>query len=427
MGRPPISTRRTRELSRYDGHYDRAAASGVLARLAAPGLFASGAAPADDVLGPPRLIRYVAHPLSPEPGSALTLSQRLYLERFMRPCRPDQITSATHRITWTDSDGVPCTGHYGPSSLGPVVPIAAREALLALWRGLAANTRLGEAALDLSDDDMDVLAATTTDTEPVEIFRIGFEAAARALAQHALLAHRVGHDDPAAFAEALHRSGVFATVAATWYWELQASTFRRGMVPVTLERNGSGVLRYSADTAALLAAMKRTTIAEAQETMRRAVDEEGLSPDRAVRKYHTELDLVAKQYALLDPGTAPRCLALMSHTVDGRLVTVLPTAVEALVSTFTRMLGLVNVEEVASAAAPAAAESVGAQTFHVPDMNCKHCRVTITAVLEAEGAEVGDISLVTKQVVARFDTPAQRDAAFAAIRDSGYTVVTERQ
>jgi copper chaperone CopZ len=401
-----------------DPWYDRAAAARILGRLAAPGLFA----PAE--LGGARRIGYTASALTPEPGARLTLSQRLYLERFMAPCRPDQVISATHRITWTDSEGIPNTGHYGPSQLGPIVPIVAREAVLALWRGLAANTRLAQAALELSDNDFDVLAATTTDQEPMEIFRIGVEAAGRALTQHALIAHHIPFRDPAVFASRWHRSGMFATVASSWYWELQASTHRRGMIPVALERDSGPRVRYTAASVELLAAMKRRTVDDAHETMRRAMTEEGLTAAQAVRKYHTDLDLISRQYALLEPGTQPRCLALTPNAEAGRRVTVLSTAADALVRAFLRLLDLVEIRQV-PAVAPAEDPTVtdADRRFHVPDMNCKHCRTTIAAVLESHGVEVADINLVTKEIVAQFDTLRSRDTAFGAIRDAGYTVI----
>jgi copper chaperone CopZ len=401
-----------------DPQYDRSAAARILGTLAASGLFAA------TELGAARRIGYTASALTPEPGARLTLSQRLYLERFMAPCGPDHITSATHRMTWTDSEGIPNTGHYGPSELGPIVPIAAREAVLALWRGLAANTRLAQAALELSDDDLDVLAATTTDQEPMEIFRIGVEAAGRALTQHALIAHHTSFRTPAVFASQWHRSGMFATVASSWYWELQASTYRRGMIPVALERDSDIRMRYTAQSGELLAAMKRRTIDDAHETMRRAMTVEGLTAAQAVRKYHTDLDLISRQYALLEPGTQPRCLALTPNTEAGRRVTVLSMAADALVAAFLRLLDLVEIRQV-PAVSPAEDGTItdADRRFHVPDMNCKHCRITIAAVLESHGVEVADINLVTKQVVAQFDTLGIRETAFAAIRDAGYTVI----
>jgi copper chaperone CopZ len=391
--------------------YDRGEAARILARLAAPGLFVM-TAPS------PSTVTYTASALVAEPGQRLTLSQRLYLERFMAPCRPEQVTSATHRITWTDTTGVVNTGHYGPSEIGAVMPIAVRETVLALWRGLAANEVLAEAALDLSDDDVRVLAATTTDQEPIEIFRIGIEATGRALAQHALVADTA---DPAEFAKDLRASEIFTAVAVNWYWELQASTYRRGMVPVSLTRGTDGRLRYPADSVAVLTAMKRQTIADAHETMRRATEEEGLTVAQAVGKYHTDLDLISRQYALMDRQTRPRCLASMPAVVDGVRVSVISQVVDAFVETFLDLLPGLQIRQVPAAAAEqTAAED---RIFLVPDMNCKHCKITITAVLESQGIEVGEVDLLTKRVVAMFDTRAQRDAAFSAIRDSGYTIV----
>ena len=66
------------------------------------------------------------------------------------------------------------------------------------------------------------------------------------------------------------------------------------------------------------------------------------------------------------------------------------------------------------------------RTFRIPDMNCKHCRATITALLQAHDAPVTEIDLVSKRVVAGFRTVAAREHAFDAIRDAGYTVVPPR-
>ena len=365
--------------------------------------------------------------MAAEPGSHLTLSQRLYLQRFMRPGEPHHVSSATYRITWTDSDGVLNTGHYGPSELGPIVPIVVRETTLALWRDLAANRRLADAVRQLSDADFNVLAATTTDHEPAEIFRIGIEATGRALAQHALIAHHTPHQTASTFAEAMRDSRMFATVAATWFWELQASTYRRGMIPAAMTIAGDGAIGYTVDTVNLLVAMKQQTIDDAQEVMRRATEEEGLTVAQAVQKYHTNLDLVSKQYALMDPDTPPRCLANMANTIDGSRVRILPGVADTFVRVFLRMLDIVDIRVADTAddsdRGPSTGE--GEQRFHVPDMNCRHCRVTISAVLESLGVEVVDVNLVNRQVVARFGSIGQRDRAFAAVRDSGYTVIAD--
>jgi len=56
-------------------------------------------------------------------------------------------------------------------------------------------------------------------------------------------------------------------------------------------------------------------------------------------------------------------------------------------------------------------------------MNCKHCRATISGLLESMGSPVAEIDLVTKRIVAGFPTVSARELAFDAIRDAGYTVV----
>ena len=410
--------------SRVDG-YDRAAASRILAGLAFPGLFGPGGPVAVEFLGGERDIDYRLAPLVPAAGSHLTASQRRYLTSFMRPCPESMVTSATHRVTWHDSEGIPNVAHCGPSSLGPVVPITARETTLALWHALAADAGLADQIAQLGHGDLAVLEATTTDVEPLEIFRIGVEATGRTLVQHACLAGQTPYRTPAEFARGLRHSGIFAAVAGTWYWELQASTFRRGMIPVSFVSGPGGTVRYPAEVVAVLRAMKEATIAEAHTVMARALTEEKLTVAEAVRKYYHDLDQIAKQYALLPEGEQPRCLALMTHQAGGQRFSVQPGVVDAYVETFARLLGLVRItllpglpeEEITDPAE---------RTFHIPDMNCKHCQATITALLESMEAPVAEMDLVTKRVVAAFRTVAARERAFDAIRDAGYTVVPPR-
>ncbi|GHJ42974.1 hypothetical protein Cs7R123_03160 [Catellatospora sp. TT07R-123] len=396
--------------------YDRTAAAAVLSRLAAPGLFPGNAA-----RHPYRQIAFHRVALRPEPGRSLTLPQRAHLERAMAPCRPEQVVSATDRIIWTDSSGVVNTGYCRSGALGPSTPIAAREAFLALSQALADNQRLAADSYGLSDADLALLAATTTDQEPVEIFRTGADAAARALAQHALIADQAGHADPVGFAAAMLEGGLFTVIASTWYWGLQAATYRRGMIPAAFERGGR--LRYSRQTTALLAAMKRRTVAEADRIMREATGAEGLTVAQALHKYHADLDLVSRQYALMDPGTRPRCLAA-PPTAGGRDSIVEQTAA-ALVAVFTEVLPRLHVEDLGPPADAAGGHAEVSPVFAVPDMVCRHCRVTVTTALETHGADVGFVDLATKRVVAVFTSPGQREAVFATIRQAGYTVVTD--
>ncbi|GAB2512631.1 heavy-metal-associated domain-containing protein [Nocardia heshunensis] len=401
--------------------YDRRAASRVLAVLARPGL---GAPP---VLPPPRRIEYTCAALQPEPGSHLNLSQRLYLERFMRPCRADQVTSATHRIAWTDSDGIPNTGHFRSGGLGPIVPIAMRETVLTLWHALQADTALAQRMSESSPRDEAVLEGTTTDHEPYEIFRVGIEAAGRALAQHALLARTTPYRSAAEFAVGMKDSGIYSAVATRWFWELQASSYRRGMIAVTLSTQPDGTVRYSAETVATLRAMKDMTIEEAHRVMRRAMHTEGLSEAEAIAKYHDELDLISRQYALLPPGTRPACLAAMPHQLDGAHYSILPLVIDKFTDLFTRIVERVTVAEVAAETGSETAELAAEdRVFYVPDMTCKHCVRTITGVLESMSIDVTEVDLVSKRVIADFRSPRNRHRAFEALRDGGYnpTLVT---
>lgn len=395
--------------------YDRAAAARILAEVAGAD-FLTGPAPAV----PEVSVDYRAEELRPEPGGPLTTGQRRYLESYMRPCRPDQVVSATHRITWRDSRGIANSGHIGPGPLGPVLPIAAREAVIAVGDAIAAADPVTARSDALGDDALDVLADTTTDQEPAEIFRVGAEAAGRALVQHGMLAGQVGIVDPVEFVEAMWDSGLYGTVASTWFWELQASTYRRGMIPASLEWSG-GRLRYTADTVALLAEMKRRTIADAHEVMDRA-REEGLGVRAAIQRYHVELDQISRQYALLPVGERPVCLGQRAHQVDGQRVQPLAAVAEALTGAFRSAVESVRIAEIPESAARDVRFAAGEQEFGVPDMTCRHCRVTITAVFDAQAAELIEVDLHGKRVRARFTDAGQRDRVYADLRDCGYTV-----
>jgi hypothetical protein len=399
--------------------YDRAAAARILAEVAGAD-FLTGRPPA--VAGVS--VDYRVEELSPEPGpesgAVLTTGQRRYLESFMRPCRPDQVVSATHRVTWRDSRGIANSGHIGPGPIGPILPIAAREAVIAVGDAIASADPVTARSDALGDDALDVLADTTTDQEPAEIFRVGAEAAGRALVQHGMLAGQVGIEDPVEFAEAMWDSGLYGTVASTWFWELQASTFRRGMIPVRLEGAG-GRLRYTADTFALLAEMKRRTIADAHAVMDRA-REEGLGARAAIQRYHVELDQISRQYALLPTGERPVCLGQRAHQVDGQRVQPLAAVAEALTGAFRSAVESVRIAEIPESATRDVRFAAGEQEFGVPDMTCRHCRVTITAVFDAQAAELIEVDLHGKRVRARFTDAGQRDRVYADLRDCGYTV-----
>ncbi|MGK8524134.1 heavy-metal-associated domain-containing protein [Nocardia asteroides] len=404
--------------------YDRRAASRVLADLAQPGLFT-----APVPVPAPRRFEFTCTALGSEPGSHLTYSQRLYLERFMRPCRADQVTSATHRIAWTDSDGIPNTGHFRADGLGPEVPIAMRETVLALWHQLDTDPGFAARVAALGPGELAVLAGTTTDHDPRDIFRVGIEAAGRALAQHALLAAQTPYRDAAEFAAGMRDSGIFTAVATRWFWELQASTYRRGMIPVALVAQSDGTVRYTAETVATLRAMKDATITDAHAVMERATTAEGLTVAEAIAKYHDDLDLISRQYALLPADSHPACLAATPHQLDGGHVSILPRLADRFVATFTEIAGRCEVAEVSAELDEATADRAATaedQVFYVPDMTCKHCVRTIGGVLESMDIRVAEIDLDSKRVVAEFRSPRNRARAFEAIRDGGYNPVAQR-
>ncbi|MFC9660322.1 heavy-metal-associated domain-containing protein [Nocardia sp. NPDC127606] len=399
-------------------HYDRRAASLVLARLAAPGLFAATEPP------PPARITYRATALQPESGAALTQSQRMYLERFMRPCRPDQVTSATHRLTWTDSAGIPNTGYFHTAGAGPELAVLARETVLALWHSLAASGLPARAAA-LPAHDHGVLSATTTDHDPHEIFRVGIEATGRALVQHGLIAADTPYRGLVEFTTGMRDCGIFTAVATRWFWELQASTFRRGMIPVRFATQPDGSVRYTADSIAVLRAMKDATIADAHAVMLRATSEEGLETEAAVAKYHDDLDLISRQYALLPADTRPTCLAATQHDVDGAGVHVLATVVDRFVETFAALAGSVEVVEDLTEEQPGTGPTGDDGVFYVPDMSCRHCVRTITALLESMEIAVIEVDLESKRVTARIRSPRNRFRVFEALRDGGYNPVDD--
>lgn len=396
--------------------YDRAAAARILAEVAGPDFLAAPVPAPAEVS-----VVYRLETLRPEPGEVLTTGQRRYLESYMRPCRPDQVVSATHRVTWRDSRGIANSGHIGPGPLGPILPIAAREAVIAVGDAVAAAGAVTSRSDALDDDALDVLADTTTDQEPAEIFRVGAEAAGRALVQHGMLAGQVGIEDPVEFAEAMLASGLYGTVASTWFWELQASSCRRGMIPVRLERSGTRLV-YTSDTVALLAEMKRRTIADAHDVMARA-RAEGLGVRAALQRHHVELDQISRQYALLPAGERPVCLGQRTHQVEGRRVQPLASIARALTGAFRSAVESVRItEEPTDSSTQDVRFDAREQEFGVPDMTCRHCRVTITAVFDAHAAELVEVDLVGKRVRARFSDIGQRDRVFADLRDSGYTV-----
>jgi copper chaperone CopZ len=277
--------------------------------------------------------------------------------------------------------------------------MVARETVLVLRRALAAADGVRAAADGLAPAELATMAATTTDRDPVQILSVGLETTARALVQHAYLADQTPYRSAGELARGLRDSGLFAVVANTWFWGLQSSTFRRGMIPVALTTLADGTVRYTAESAGMLRAMKDAVIA---------------SPAR-------EDAGVIRQYEPLAVGEQPRCLANMPATVDGRRIVLLPSLVDAFVETFVRLLELVEV--------PAGPEEENAmsspvdEVFEVPDMTCSHCTSTVTKVLQSNGVTVSEIDLETKKVVAAFGSADVRDRCFDAIRERGYTVI----
>ena len=293
--------------------YDRAAAARILAEVLPLADLAAG----QQLPAPARVVARLT-PLVTASGSHLTAAQDDHLRTDLPGCPPELVTSATHRVLWNDSGGAVNVAHCGPSGLGPLVPVVARETSLVLWRLLAGDDQVRAAAENLPASAWATMAATTTDRDPREIFRVGLETTSRALVQHAYLADRTPYRTPAGFAGEMRDSGLFAVVANTWFWGLQSSTYRRGMIPVRLTTGADGTIRYDRETAAVLRTMKTEAMTEARTVT--------AGP-------------LARQYALLPAGELPRCLANMPTTAG----VLLPAVVEAFVETFVRLLELVTV------------------------------------------------------------------------------------
>jgi copper chaperone CopZ len=394
--------------------YDRAAAARILFDLAGDDLFR----PVAPEVGDRRSIEFREEVLRPAGGSHLTAGQLSYVLRYLQPCPTYLVTSASARITWRDSDGIVNVAHTGP--LGATVPVLAREAALALWRMLAESPALARRTAALTRDERAILAATTTDRVPLDIFRTGVDAAAKTLVQHAYLAGQTTCTTPAEFARALLDSGIFRTVAGTWYWSLQATTYRRGIIPASFVTY-AGQVRYSVDTTVTLRALKDAQLEKARALAERAraanVELETLLDDG-----HGTTPSSAAQYAGLASGERPRCPAQVTHQVDGHRASVLNLVAQAFVETFVHLADLVEVVPTAAVAAkgvPASASEV----FEVPDMTCVHCTRTITRAVGEFGVAPPEFDLVTKRVIASFPSDDVRDRCFEAIRERGYTVV----
>jgi copper chaperone CopZ len=149
----------------------------------------------------------------------------------------------------------------------------------------------------------------------------------------------------------------------------------------------------------------------------------GLTDQEALRKYDVEEGRVSRQYALLPPGSSPRCLANMPATVGGRRVTVLSGVVDAFVEAFIHLLELVKVTGTPDPEAEPMMSSAD-EVFEVPDMTCSHCTNTITSVLQTNGVAVSQID--TKKVIAAFPSADQRTGSRSGVgtrlRRSGRSV-----
>ena len=244
--------------------------------------------------------------------------------------------TATHRIAWTDSDGIPNTGHYRADGLGPLVPIAMRETVLVLWHAIDANTGLAERISALATRSRD---AGRHDDRP--------RADRHLPRRHRGRGPSTGPARPACqlrrrIAPRSNSPLACANPASSPRWPRAGTGSCR---PRLSARDDSGdfltqpdgTVRYSAETVATLRAMKDATIADAHTVMRRATPSRAFSP-AALAKYHDDLDLISRQYALLPAGTRPACLAAMPHHLGGGHYSILPVVVDQFVAVFVATL-----------------------------------------------------------------------------------------
>ncbi len=250
------------------------------------------------------------------PGADSTLNQhqaRYYQTYMAAQCPAHMLTTATNRITWRDSAGIVVAAYYrqGTRSFGPSVPILAQETLLVLTRALQ-NQHFQKAATRLTHEERQCLAGTTTDKVPEAIFRIGMDSMRKAIMQHAMLLDETPYTSAVALVQGLIQSGIFLSIGIDNYWELQASTAKRGMVDGHFETVG-GRIRFSRETHETKRAMKRAKMREAREIMSRAVQVEDYSVEGAIQRYARELDQIAEQYARLPEAEYPYCLGMMPH------------------------------------------------------------------------------------------------------------------
>lgn len=420
---------KTSEVEQNWGVYNRIELAGVLAELAQP-----IGGQVNNIVSEPQKIEFTSQPISVG-DDGLTDSQRAFRDAHM-PGFEAPIASANHSMFWRDSSGLVCTSFYNSSDkggFGPIVPIAAREASVSLGSVLQSAAFL-ERVDGLTDHDISVLEGTTTDVEPGEIFRVALEASQRQLAIFAISRCNPEWeiDNPQDFIDVIQRSNIMTAAARNYPWELQSSSTWRAMSPGVLERTPEGLVRFDAPTILSLTGLKKHIISRSIETMKRAVEEKGLTPQEAVDKYHRDLDEVPETYMRLwQPGES-----------GGRKITVCPATMKpgdrADMSAFSQLvplhldltrafIGTIDIKEKEAMDGTVITELLNngqlATTLHVPGISCQHCKHNIqNLILPTIGLENIDVDVEAKTVRFPHDNSEAVRRAIAVLEDNNYRV-----
>jgi copper chaperone CopZ len=396
-----------KQQQRFDIPTDRRGAAETLGQLA-PAIVGE---PLAEVPRPQR-IEFARTPI--EVGdNGLTDWQDEYRVAYMQPCPAELLTSAPYRLTWKDSLGV-VNQSYFADALGPIVPVAAREAELRLAAQF--ERAHGSGVLDsLSQQERDALAATTTDVDPVKIFKVGADAARKVLTQYALLADSVGQADPVEFAQAVRGSKFFSEVARRNYWELMAATDRRAAVTGSIVVTDQGVIAFDQRSREVLAEMKANTIAQASRVLEDALDA-GMTEQEAVEKYYREDDEASAQYMRLRDGEVPACIGLAAR-VPGTTINAVEFVGDLLVSEFVDQVSLIDLRQVDSIDLVDHLDRPEADLL-IPSMACMNCVTRIGKILGKTSAHDVEIDLETKVARVRFDSFDELRAAIETLGQS---------
>jgi hypothetical protein len=294
------------------------------------------------------LIRYKDEVISVQDSGPLTRQQHEYYQKHMAAqCPVSMLTTATNQITWYDSAGLLNASYYrqGTKICGPIVPIVAQETLLVLARSLH-NAEFQAQVAQLTPEERRLLAGTTTDKEAEAIFHESIESARKAIVQHALLIDETMYTTPAEFVWGMVQSGIFLAIGANNYWDLQASTAKKGMVYGHFEvKNGN--TRLTHETTTTKRAMKYAKIQQTKEVMYQALQDEGMSVEAALQKYAHEQEQVIEQYVQLPDGEYPYCLGMMPHQLaahPGQKIRALNALAPRFAETFEYLVTRIHIE-----------------------------------------------------------------------------------